>query len=167
MVDLREARAADGPFLVEMLAIAANWRPAARHRSVEELLGDPEFAHYISGWPEPRDCGIVAEVDAPVGAAWYRFLPGADRGYGYVADDIPELTIGVRDSHRGRGIGEALLRRLIAMAGANKLRALSLSVEDDNSATRLYERLGFVVVSQADGATTMLFHVNPPAAFRS
>jgi ribosomal protein S18 acetylase RimI-like enzyme len=46
---------------------------------------------------------------------------------------------------RGQGVGTALLRALIARAGALGLAALQLEVLDENTtARRLYDRLGFV-----------------------
>ena len=55
-------------------------------------------------------------------------LPGAIAGlvrvagvidYGFVAADIPELTLGVASQARGRGIGTALMRRLLDRAVAD------------------------------------------------
>jgi len=44
---------------------------------------------------------------------------GADRGYGYVANDIPELALAVAPEHRGRGLGSSLIDTLkVAVAGA-------------------------------------------------
>ena len=44
---------------------------------------------------------------------------------------------------RRQGVGSALLKALIAQARRDGLRALSLSVELENPARRLYEKLGF------------------------
>ena len=54
--------------------------------------------------------------------------------------------MGVTADNRGRGVGTILLERLIAEAQSLSLPALSLSVEPDNFATALYQRLGFVTV---------------------
>jgi ribosomal protein S18 acetylase RimI-like enzyme len=159
-VHLRDAQPGDAWFLAEMLAVAVDWRLKTPLRSAAEILRVPEFAHYVTDWPRLGDAGVVAiDADEPIGAAWYRFLAVADRGFGYVADDIPEVTIGVDSASRRRGVGEALLRRLIERACAANLRAVSLSVEDDNPAIRLYERLGFGEVGKTNGATTMLHNL--------
>ena len=156
VLDLREANAQDSRFLAEMLAVAADWRPDAPQRTAEAILRLPEFAHYIAEWPRPGDRGVIAEVGHPVGAAWFRLLPVADKGYGFVADDVPEITIGVRPGHRGSGIGTALLSHLVQQARDANLRAVSLSVEDGNPAIRMYARAGFVEVDHDEGAATML-----------
>ena len=63
-------------------------------------------------------------------------------------------------AHRGKGIGEQLLRRLHEEARGRGTRALSLSVERANPAIGLYERLGYSPVDDAtddgDAATMAL-----------
>jgi len=85
-----------------------------------------------------------------VGAAWLRLLTGADRGYGTVDDATPELSVAVVPDCRGQGIGKRLLSALLD-AAAERYEAVSLSVQADNPALRLYQRLGFEVVE--DGGT--------------
>jgi ribosomal protein S18 acetylase RimI-like enzyme len=161
MVQLRPAVASDGDFLVQVLQLAADWRPGSPERPVGEVLTVPVFAHYVVGWPRPGDLGVVAEDDdgTPLGATWCRALPADDPGFGFVAPDVPELTIGVVPEARGRGIGRRLLERLIAEASDRGIPRLSLSVELDNPAMALYERVGFVTVSRDDGAATMVLDV--------
>jgi GNAT superfamily N-acetyltransferase len=72
-----------------------------------------------------------------LGAAWGRLLDATDPGYGYLADDIPEVTIGAAPAHRGRGVGSALRAALIEQARIRGQRAISLSVEDSNRARAL------------------------------
>jgi ribosomal protein S18 acetylase RimI-like enzyme len=154
-VDYRAAAPADEPFLREMLWLAYNWRDqtvAADH------WPDPDGPRrYVEGFGRPGDAGVIAEEDGvPAGAAWYRLLPEADAGYGYVADDIPELTIGVAAAHRGKGVAAELLERLKARAAADGLRGVSLSVEPDNHALKLYERAGFEPAGGSGGSITLL-----------
>ena len=139
-----------------MLAYAADWRPGASVRSADEALHDPKIAKYATGWAQPGDCGVVDVDGVPIGAAWFRYLRASDAGFGYVADDIPEVTIAVQPTHRGQGIGRAMLARLVDRAAETGVLALSLSVEEDNRAKSLYEQIGFAVVARADGAATML-----------
>src|SRR3712207_4817044 len=126
-----------------MVVAAVNW-PADRDWSRERVMSDPALAHYIAGWMRPGDLGVVADAPtgAPIGAAWIRYLPADDPGYGYVRDDVPELTIGVRAEWRGRGVGRALLRAVLAAARDAGAPAVSLSVERANPAGRLYAAEG-------------------------
>jgi GNAT superfamily N-acetyltransferase len=91
-----------------------------------------------------------------VGAAWLRFLPSDDAGYGFVADGVPELGIGVHPAYRGRGVGRRLLRALLAAAREQGIARISLSVERANPARRLYLDEGFRVVGGDADADTMV-----------
>jgi GNAT superfamily N-acetyltransferase len=154
MLKIRLATPDDAAFLQHVLALAAAGR-AARPRPAADVLGDPALARYIAGWPKAGDGGVIAVEDYPIGAAWWRFFTVGDAGYGFVDETTPELSVGVVPEARGRGVGERLLRALIKEAVARDLPALSLSVEADNPATRLYHRLGFRRIAHA-GAWTML-----------
>lgn len=155
---VREAVPEDVGFLVDMVAVAFDWRTDAHVRSALDVLASPETARYVSGWPQAGDGGVVAELVGlgPVGACWWRYLPVDDPGYGFVRVEIPEVTVGVIAKQRGAGVGDALLRRLISLADQARLPGLSLSVEPENYAIRLYERLGFMPVGTNGGSVTML-----------
>jgi len=144
-----------------MLATAAFWRQGARG-GVGEALSRPELAHYVDGWPRAGDRGVIAEDGGPVGAAWLRFLPASDPGFGFVAAAIPELSLAVEVPWRRRGVGTSLLSALLTEARDAGLAAVSLSVEPDNHARRLYARAGFHDVEQVGdpgGSITMLLHL--------
>jgi ribosomal protein S18 acetylase RimI-like enzyme len=101
---------------------------------------------------------LIAELDGPVGAAWYRTYTEANRGYGFVAEDVPELSIAVIASRRHEGIGRRLLIDLIEASAAEGCRALSLSVAENNPARGLYESAGFVLVEKHGHSCTMVRH---------
>jgi ribosomal protein S18 acetylase RimI-like enzyme len=165
----RRARASDAPrlrragphdlaFLRQMLYEAAYWRPGAERPALEEGLARVDLAKLLAGFgTRPGDTAIVAESPSgPVGAAWLRHWSDADHSYGFVAAAVPELGIGVRAEARRRGIGEMLLRALLDEAARQGVASVSLSVETDNPAARLYERLGFRPVARVGGAWTMV-----------
>ncbi|WP_246528034.1 GNAT family N-acetyltransferase [Pseudarthrobacter albicanus] len=103
---IREATAEDLNTLTVVGLEAMNWSGEARF-TYEQFMNTPELSHYPEGWPRSGDFGVVAETadGTPVGAAWGRIFAGEDAGYGFVAPDIPELTIGVLTGHRGTGAG--------------------------------------------------------------
>ena len=139
-----------------MLYEAAFWRRDRPRPPIDVALSDPALARYVDEWGRPGDAGVIAaEQGVPIGAAWYRLFPPDAPGYGFLGVDIPELSIGVRPEWRGRGIGTALLGALIERARREGVRALSLSVEPDNPARRLYERHGFVRRGTTGGSWTM------------
>lgn len=156
---LRPGVPEDGPFLAEMVVAAVHWRPGEPAGSITEVLGQPAFAHYVTGWPRPGDLAVIAEDGGPVGAAWLRYFPDSDPGFGFVTAQTPELSIGVVQHRRSRGVGSALLTGVLAAAKDAGVAAVSLSVERDNPARNLYGRYGFRPVGQRDGSVTMLLRL--------
>jgi ribosomal protein S18 acetylase RimI-like enzyme len=149
--------------MADMLVEAANWSAEWKRKSRRRVLSAPATAHYIAGWPRDTDLGVIAGADGePVGAAWLRFLPAADPGYGFVAPDVPELTIGVARDLRGQGVGRALLRALASQARAAGIRQISLSVERKNAAQKLYLSEGYRIVDSSDAQSdTMVTDLMP------
>ena len=161
MIRTRAAEPDDRDFLAAMLVEAVNWNPEGGHLAAEVVLAFPQNARYVVGWPRPGDFGVIAETTGGrrIGATWWRHFSAADPGYGYVADDVPEVSIGVVAGHRGRGVGGQLLTELEAAAREAGVPALSLSVEPANPARRLYERHGFRTVGMSGGSETMRLDV--------
>jgi ribosomal protein S18 acetylase RimI-like enzyme len=153
---LRPATADDFPFLTAMLLEACNWDGTpwfdeAKARADDRIWG------YVADWPRRTDFGVVAELDgSPAGAAWARLLTAEQPGYGYVADDVPELTLGVAPGFRRRGVARAVLGELITQARTASYGRLSLSVDPDNPARKLYESLGFRKVGVVGTSDTMV-----------
>jgi ribosomal protein S18 acetylase RimI-like enzyme len=160
-VQIRAVEPGDIGFLADMLREAVAWR-TGEAEAVRNRLGEPQLARYFDGWGRRGDRGVVAidESGRRAGAAWYRLFALDDRGYGFVDEHTPEITLAVEPSARRRGIGEALMHALIAAARQEGQRALSLSVEEDNvTALRIYTKLGFRRVGRDDDALTMLYRV--------
>lgn len=145
-------------FMRHMLYEAACWRPGSSRPPQDAVLSDNETAHYVDAWGRPGDTAILAldpTDERKIGAAWYRLMPLEDPGYGFVDAATPEVSVGVVPGRRGLGVGGTLLKALIRAARSQGFKALSLSVETDNPALRIYERHGFVKLFDAGGAWTM------------
>lgn len=152
---IRSAEQSDEPFLWEMLYLAI-FVPPDGTPLPRSVLQEPAIARYVLNWGTwPGDRGLIAEIDGkPVGAAWLRQFPEWDPGYGYVDAATPELSISVVAEHRGKGIGSALLERLLKNAGA-----VSLSCDPANPAWHLYLRHGFTPLR--DGRTMLRVASHP------
>jgi len=145
---IRPAGAQDLPFLRDMLrhAYYARWGTEA----------DVPLERYVSGWGRRGDTALVAiDEFQPVGAAWFRLFEPGEPGYGFVDDGTPELTIAIVPSRRGKGLGEQLLTSLLDQARKEGYTRISLSVEPDNPAIRLYEHHGFAKTGERAGAWVM------------
>jgi ribosomal protein S18 acetylase RimI-like enzyme len=146
---IRPAGTQDLPFLRDMLrhAYYARWGTDA----------DVPLERYVAGWGRPGDDALVAiDEFQPVGAAWFRLFEEGEPGYGFVDEQTPELTIAIVPSRRGKGLGEELLAALLAEAAKGGYAQISLSVEPDNPALRLYEHHGFARFGERGGALVML-----------
>lgn len=154
---LRPATADDRPFLAEMMLAAINWLPE-REMSLAEAMSDPAINHYVDGWKRDNELGVIA-TDAsgqPIGACWLTYLDSTDPGYGYFADDVPELSISMVAAWRRRGVGRQLVRATLDMAREAGIERVSLSVEHGNAAVKLYTDEGFHRVGTDEGADTMV-----------
>lgn len=153
---VRPAVAADVEILRDMSFYAARWRPGQENDARATALSNDHLRRYVDDWGRAGDIGFIAEEDGrPVGAAWLRLFPRERPGYGFIDPTIPELSIAVAPGRRGSGIGQALITATLAAAKEAGYPAVSLSVEHDNPAQRLYERVGFKRVVQLARAWTM------------
>ena len=154
---------ADEPILWEMLYHAL-YVPDGHEPFPKEIVSEPEIARYVLGWGKATDDGFAAVDQATqhsLGAVWIRLFESENRGYGYVDDDTPELSIAILPGYRNQGLGTDLLNQMIAEAGKH-YAGLSLSVSTDNPAKRLYERLGFEVIEQKGTSLTMMKRLQQP-----
>ncbi len=145
---IASAKANDEDFLWMMLYYAARMAEDGA-TSAEPAKTDPALAKYVRGWGRPSDFGVIGRMPAgqAIGAVWARLLIGDERTAGYIDDQTPELAAAVLPAYHGRGIGSALLQEFIARAPQH-YPAIALNVRADNPAFRLYQRVGFVVVSE-------------------
>ena len=142
---IRDFRPDEMPFLREMLYAALAWRPDVELPPVEWVLEHPQVAPFHTAWGRDGDTALVAEAEhARLGLAWYRFFTLEEHGEGFVDEETPEVAIAVLEGQRARGVGTALMEAIHARARENGVVRISLSVDRENPARRLYERLGYV-----------------------
>lgn len=145
----------DEAILYEML-YQSIFVPKGSEPPARDVVYLPELSKYVAGFGTPNDIGYVALYQAnPIGAAWLRRLDFPSKGYGYVNDETPELSIALLPDHRGKGIGTALLEHLLETA-KTRYHHISLSIWKENPAFRLYLRFGFEVVKENDQDVVML-----------
>ncbi|NLF51842.1 MAG: GNAT family N-acetyltransferase [Leptolinea sp.] len=153
-IQIRPLSKNDEPFLREMLYHAI-FVPEGAQPPPRDVIRNPELSRYVNDWGQPGDDGYVAVIrDKPVGAVWIRLLTGNDKGYGYVDDETPELSIAILPEYRGQGIGNALITYLFTEI-YERHPAVCLSVSEENPACRLYRRLGFEEI-QNDGTSVKM-----------
>ena len=141
-------------FLYQAIFLPKGVRPPPR--SVVDL---PELQIYIADFgTRPGDYCMVAEVEGTVvGAAWSRIM----EDYGHIDDSTPSLAISLLPEHRGLGIGIQLIDSLLLLLRENGYLRASLSVQRENPALRLYERMGFQIFEEKDTEYLMLWDITP------
>ena len=119
------------------------------------MIDLPELHVYIADFgTQPGDHCMVAEAEGKVvGAAWCRIM----EDYGHIDTDTPSLAISLLPKYRGLGIGARLLDALLLLLRENGNRQASLSVQKENPALRLYQRMGFRIVAEKGTEYLMLW----------
>jgi ribosomal protein S18 acetylase RimI-like enzyme len=154
-ITFRPLASADESFLWEMLYLAL-FVPEGSPPLPRDSIHSPELRRYVQGWGKPNDEGFLAQDgNVPVGAVWIRLLTAKNRGYGYVDDQTPELSIAVLPEYRGMGIGEGLMLRLFSSLKSH-YAAVCLSVSVENPASRLYLNMGFYVAGDDGSSLKMI-----------
>jgi RimJ/RimL family protein N-acetyltransferase len=136
---------------IEIVPIAVE-HAAGLHACLDAVARERRYLAQIQALPLERVEGFVRESVAS-DAAQFVALDEAGVVVGW-ADVFPAwadavrhcgtLGMGVHASHRGRGIGERLLRASLAKAATLGITRVTLEARADNlRAIRLYERVGF------------------------
>ena len=113
-----------------------------------EIIEQPELQVYVAGFGRKKsDLCYVAEVDGKIaGAAWVRIMDD----YGHIDDETPSFAISFLKEYRNCGIGTKLMKQMLLTLREQGYRQASLSVQKENYAVRLYEKVGFQIVDEND-----------------
>lgn len=139
----------DVPFLWDMLYEIRCLRCVREGKALpsRDVLQTPDLAKYVRDWGHKEDKGFIAintDEQALIGAAWYRLFKEDDKGYGYMDDKTPEIAIAILPEYRNKGLGQALMLRLLEQAKLDGYQQISLSCDPtNNTALHLYQKLGF------------------------
>ncbi len=123
----------------------------------KEIIHDRSLSKYIDNWGKDKyDIAFVVEIDRQlVGAIWGRLLTQENKGYGFVDNNTPELSIAVKSGYRNKGIGTELMRTIASEYKKIGVDQLSLSVDMANPASNLYKRLRYKIVEETETSWTM------------
>jgi GNAT superfamily N-acetyltransferase len=157
-MNIRCLKKSDIDFLYDMCYEAIYVPEGEMKPSKEAIMSNKDIVKYVKYFgciSSDRGIGALDEKGQLIGAAWYRVFDSSCRGYGYISDTIPEVSMAVKAENRGQGIGTKLLENLISKARDEEYSALSLSVDPRNSAVKLYEKLGFKKVGECGSSWTM------------
>ena len=119
--------------------------PEGAEAPPKEVIQHPDLQIYVSDFGRQSDVGYVAEAAGDIiGAVWTRII----HDYGHVDDETPSLAISILKEYRNLGIGTQLMKQILTALKAQGYRQVSLSVQKENDAVRLYEKVGFEVARE-------------------
>lgn len=139
----REIRPEEIPVLDDFL-YEAIFIPEGVPAPPRSIIAHEDLQVYVRDFGKKADdrC-LVAEVDGKiVGAVWTRVV----NDYGHIDDRTPSLAISLYKEYRGMGIGTELLRQMLEKLRQDGYERVSLSVQKENYALRMYQRAGFKTV---------------------
>ncbi|MEC1180146.1 GNAT family N-acetyltransferase [Metasolibacillus meyeri] len=123
------------------------------------LLNLPHLKKYHENWGRIGDTALIAldSHNQAMGAVWYRLFNEANKGYGYVDSNIPELGIAICQEARGLGLGTLLMQSIMQKARQDGYTSISLSVDPENhTAVHLYKKLDFEDFGISGTSITMI-----------
>ena len=138
--------------------LATRWSRYLVVMDLGEAVATPSYAPTLTLAPETGFQRFMTPVKWLLGqrseppiTATLEYLVGF-LGLWFMVDEAHIVSIGVRESHRGRGVGELLLIASIELALENISRMVTLEVRRSNTvAQRLYEKYGFANVGLRKG----------------
>lgn len=155
-LSLRPAGPADAEFLYRVYAhtryeelAPAGWPPEQVEAFLRMQFRAQDY-HYHTYFPATA-FDVVLWAGEPAGRLYVDRRP----------DEIRVVDVALLPEYRGRGAGSALFAALFAEATTTG-RPVRISVEANNPARRLYDRLGFVAVDTT-GPVYHLMEWVPPA----
>lgn len=133
-------------YLLRDFLYEAIYIPDGAERPPKSVINCPELQEYIVDFGKRKhDKAFVAEVQGNiVGAVWVRIM----NDYGHIDKDTPSLAMSVYQKYRRTGIGTALLRKLLSVEKSAGYARISLSVQKNNYAVKMYEKVGFTVAGE-------------------
>ena len=130
-------------FLYEAIYVPTGIEPPPK-----TVIYFPELQVYVADFgKKEHDIALVAEVNQKIiGAVWVRIM----NDYGHIDNTTPSLAMSVFKEYQGLGVGTALLEELIATLKSKGYSQVSLSVQKDNYAVKMYQKVGFTILKEVD-----------------
>lgn len=153
---IRELKKNETDFLADRL-YEAIFIPEGHIPLPKEVIKDKSLSKYIDNWGKDKfDIALVVESENQlVGAIWGRLLTDEKKGFGYVDNNTPELSMALKNEYRNQGIGTKLIKAIASEYQKIGVEYLSLSVDKANNASNLYKRLGFEIIEEMETSWTM------------
>lgn len=153
---IREMRTSEYGFLEDFL-YEAIFVPQGAKIPPRSITKEPALQVYIADFGTKQDdvCFVAEYGGNLMGAVWVRDMPD----YGHIADGIPSFALSLYPQCRGRGIGTALMKRMLEELKKRGYSKASLSVQKANYAARMYLKLGFKICAEKEEEYLMMIEL--------
>lgn len=102
------------------------------------------------------DICLVAEVNGEIiGAVWTRIM----NDYGHIDEETPSFAISLYKKYRNKGIGTAMMQKMLDILREKGYKQASLSVQKANYAFRMYQNVGFEVIDETEEEYIMVYRL--------
>lgn len=145
MVTLRPITEADLPFLLEIyagtraeeLALVPDWTTEHKRLFVtQQFMAQHQ---YYQEFYKGADLQLIMNEAIPIGRLYVH--------WNYSPKEVRIMDIAMLPEYRGKGIGSSLLKAIL-QKGELLSKNVTIHVEYNNPALRLYERMGFKKVGE-------------------
>jgi len=145
MIIIRKIRRNEIALLSDFL-YEAIFIPEGAFLPPRSIIESEDLQVYIRNFGESvHDHCLVAELDGKiVGAVWVRIM----NDYGHIDHQTPSLAISLYKDYRGRGFGTQLLRQMLDWLRHEGYKKVSLSVQKENFALKMYQKAGFKIIEE-------------------
>ncbi len=160
---LRPLRQDEEEFLKEMLFEAIYLPLPLKKKLSKDILLNPDLIIYYQNWGRRGDIAFVAEHALSgelLACTWGRLFTTNRKGYGFLSESIPEISIAVIPGHKNKGIGTSLIRIILKEYFAAGFKKVSLSVSKENPCINLYRREGFIIHHENENDYLMTFDLS-------
>lgn len=157
MTEIRELKENEYQFLSEML-FEAIYFPDKNQKLPKSIIFEPHISKYFENFGRYGDFAFVLTRENDlVGAIWTRLFSEADKSYGFVEEETPELSMAVKEAWRNKGFGSRLIEKLFEKLKTSGFKKVSLSVDKRNrAAVNLYRKFGFEMLVEKGTAYKMI-----------
>ena len=136
-------------FLYEAIYIPKGIKKPSR-----DIIDKEELKLYYDNFYSNKDdyCLVSIDDNKIVGAVWTRIM----NDYGHIDDNTPSLAISLYEEYRGKGYGTKLMINILELLKNKGYKNVSLSVQKENYATKLYLNVGFKIINENEEEYIMI-----------
>ena len=144
---IRKIKKEEMPLLNDFL-YEAIFIPEGEKKPDKAIINSPDLQVYIKDFGKFKDdfCLVAEYKKEIVGACFTRIM----NDYGHIDDETPSLAISLYPEYRNMGIGTLLLKEMINSLRNKKYTKISLSVQKENYAFKMYLKCGFNIIKETE-----------------